>query len=351
MYGLPITHDQIVRVSVTILAVVAVFSVLKIGAEIFAPLALALITGVMLAPIMDSLEKLKLPPAFAALLVLLGGMFLIVALAFIAEPLIWRIVEELPKIKWEVRAWIEEFRNIVRGLDEVNKQVEEALGTELNVKGEEDSAQVPSLSTALFLAPQLLAQILIFVGTLFFFLLTRNGIYAWMSALIGGAGHAEEVHTRFTTAEHLVSRYFLTITAINVGLGVALAVALSLIGLPGAMIWGVVAALLNYVLYLGPAVLVLGLVIAGILAFNGVHSFAPPLIFLFLNMIESQFATPSLIGKNISLNPLLIFVSLVFWLWLWGPVGGIIAIPVLLIAIALLDILEPFSDTSASQHG
>ena len=145
-----------------------------------------------------------------------------------------------------------------------------------------------------------------------------------------------------------MSRYFLTITAINAGLGIALAAALSLIGLPGALVWGCVAALLNYVLYLGPAFLVLGLTIAGILAFSGIFSFAPPLIFLFLNMLESQFATPALLGKHISLNPLLIFVSLVFWLWLWGPVGGIIAIPVLLIAVALLNMLEPLNEASAN---
>ena len=175
MYGLPISHDQIVRVSVTILAVLAVFSALKIGAEIFAPLLLAVITGVMTAPVTDSLERLRLPTALAALLVLLGGVFLLAALTFFAEPLIWRIADELPKIKWEVRGWIEEFRGIIRGLDEVNKQVEEALGTELNASDEGDSAPVPSLTSALFLAPQLMAQILILSVRCSFFCLRGKG--------------------------------------------------------------------------------------------------------------------------------------------------------------------------------
>ncbi len=337
----PATPDPVIRTSLALIAIILGLAALKFGSQIFAPLILALVTGVIVSPVMEWLEKARVPRSLAALLILMSGGVALAALAFFAEPLIWRIADELPRIKWEIRGWIEEFRNLIRGLDEVNKQVEEALGADSTADSDAAAAMVPSLTGALFLAPQLLGQILIFLGALFFFLLTRQGIYAWFSVRIGGPEERDLIEQRFNNAEHLVSRYFLTITAINMLLGTALAGLLTIIGLPGALIWGVIATLLNYVLYLGPAVLVGGLTIAGILAFDGLLGFAPPLAFLFLNMIESQFVTPTLIGRNISLNPLLIFVSLVFWLWLWGPIGGIVAIPVLLIAMALLDILRP----------
>ena len=83
-----------------------------------------------------------------------------------------------------------------------------------------------------------------------------------------------------------------------------------------------------------------GLLLAGLIAFSGLMVFAPAAIFLCLNMIESQFVTPAMIGKHLSVNPLLIFVSLVVWLWIWGPIGGIVAIPVLVIVLVMLDIFD-----------
>ena len=179
---------------------------------------------------------------------------------------------------------------------------------------------------------------------LFFFLLTRKGIYSWLARFIGDRADTEILLQRFTQAERLVSRYFLTITVINAALGTALAGALALIGLPGPFIWGLTAALANFILYMGPMMVTGGLLIAGLVAFDGLMTFLPAVIFLSLNMIEAQFATPAFLGRHISVNPLLIFVSLVVWLWLWGPIGGIIAIPVLVIALVMLNIFEPASD-------
>lgn len=235
-------HDPVQRMSLVCIAVVLGFTSLRVGAEIFAPLLLALVTGVIVAPVMGFLERARFPRSLAALTIVLFGVLGISALAFLAEPLIWQIADELPRLRWEIRSWVEEFRGFIRGLDEVNKQVEQALGTSIAGGTDEPASPVPNLSDALFLAPQLFAQSLIFLGTFFFFLLTRQGIYEWVSAQFGEGGDAEVIKQRFKNAEHLVSRYFLTISAINLVLGAALAGFLAIIGLPGALVWGVVAA-------------------------------------------------------------------------------------------------------------
>lgn len=335
--------DSAIRVSVIVIAVVLTFAALRTGGDIFAPMVLATVSGVMLAPLSDMFERAGLPPGLAAAVVLVLGILGIAVIAILVEPIIWRVVEELPRIKWELRAIVEEFRNLIRGLDEVNREVGEALGTEdTAASGEKDEAPImPKLHNALFLAPRLVAQILIFGGTLFFFLYTRKGIYVWLSRWIGRSADTAIIMRRFTRAERLVARYFLTVSIINAGLGAALGGALVIIGLPAPLIWAIAAALLNFILYVGPMTMIAGLLFAGLIAFDGMMVAVPAFIFLCLNTIEAQFVTPALVGRHIAVNPLLIFVSLVVWLWLWGPVGAIIAIPVLVITLVMLDIFDP----------
>jgi predicted PurR-regulated permease PerM len=336
------TGDPIVRVAVIVIAVTLGFGTLKLGADIFAPMVLGVVTGVILAPMTDVFERWGLPAGLASAIMLILGVSVIAVIGILVEPLIWRMVEHLPVIQWELRAIIGEFRGLIRGLDAVNREVEEALGTQSSGIGGNKGAgeSMPTLTSTLLLAPLVLAQVLIFGGTLFFFLLTRKGIYQWLSRWIGTSRDTEIIQSRFATAERLVARYFLTITIINTGLGIALGTALALIGMPAAIIWGIAAALLNFILYAGPMVVVAGLLLAGLIVFDGIMVVAPAAIFLMINMIEAQFVTPAMVGKHISVNPLLVFVSLVTWLWIWGPIGGIVAIPVLVMVLVMLDIFE-----------
>ncbi len=337
-----ISLDPAARIAILMIATVLTFTALKLGQDFFAPLVLALVRGVILGPFTDFLRRLGLPVALAAVSILVLGMLAVTVLALLAEPVIWRIVDELPKLKWEIRSLIGEFRHIISGLDQVNQEVEEVLGTGMGTSDEEATAaatQMPTVTDALFLAPVLVAHFLIFVGTLFFFLLTRKNIYDWFSRQLGGQNQAT-VEKRITSAEQMVSRYVLTIAIINLGLGTTLAILLWIIGMPAPFVWGVAAALLNFVLYLGPMFIAVGLGLAGLVAFNGFMVLVPPAIFLALNIIESQVVTPSMIGKHIAINPLLVFVSLLFWLWFWGPVGGIIAIPVLVIILAMSNLFR-----------
>ncbi|MEQ8897592.1 MAG: AI-2E family transporter [Roseovarius sp.] len=339
MAGLKSPADPVLRLAVIVIAVLMGFGVLKLAGDIFAPMVLGIVTGVILAPITDLLERWKLPSGVASAIVLALGISGVAVVVVLLEPLVWRVVDELPDIKWEVRSIIEQFRGVIRGLDAMNEEVGQALGTGQNGE-DKGNGPIPDPTATLLLAPLVLAQVLIFAGTLFFFLLTRRGIYVWVSTWVGDRRDTVIIKKRFTTAERLVARYFLTISIINAGLGASLGALMMVIGLPGPLIWGVVATMLNFILYVGPIMVIGGLLLAGLIAFDGLMVFAPAAIFLCLNMIESQFVTPAMVGKHISVNPLLIFVSLVIWLWMWGPIGGIVAIPVLVIVLVMLDIFD-----------
>ncbi|MHA3976826.1 AI-2E family transporter [Halovulum sp. GXIMD14794] len=319
--------DTLFRGAVVFLATVALFFALWQAQAVFAPMLLAIVIGVVLSPLLRIGERLHFPPVLNALFALICGLGVIAALVMLLEPPVSRIVERAPLIWYEVRMTVAELQSQLGGLMRFSDQVSETLGEQAE-NGQGNA--IPTWADALLFAPSLAAQILIFIGGLFFFLLTRDQVYDALARTLPQLERRQIEHV-----EHIVSHYFLTISVINLCFGAAVGVALHLIGMPSPILWGVIAAAMNFILYLGPALVALSLAISGIVVYDGAATLLPPLVFVALNVAEGQFITPALVGRHMSVNPLLVFVSLVFWLWLWGPVGGFIAIPLLLMGIGL----------------
>jgi len=321
-----------IHIALWFIALIAGFTVLKSAAALFAPIVLALVLGVVLSPFSERIDRLGAPAALSAFLTMVIALAVLLVLVILIEPVISGAVRRFPIIWAELRETIVTVRETLRGLNEVSERVAEALNdpAQPDAPEEEERVDVPSLSDALLLAPGYAARVMRFVGTLYFFLLSRRDFYDWLST------SDFAVNTRdMLDAEHEVSRYFLTITLINATFGAAYAAAFWTMGMPYPILWGFVAFLANYILYLGPAIFAAALLAGGIVVFDGPLSFAPVVTYITLNMIEGQFVTPSLVGRQMAVNPLLVFLSLVFWLWIWGPVGGIIAIPLLVWGLAL----------------
>lgn len=323
------------NVALILLGTVVFFSVLHFAQNLFAPIILALVVGVVLSPVTDKLDKLGLPKGMTALSSLMIILFLIVTLAFLLEPAVDRAVRSLPKITTEVNALVYDVKRRLRGLEQVSEDVNRTLGadeqtTQSDGEGEGNGAALPTVEDALFMAPAIFTQIMIFTGTLFFFILTRPEIYGWIAKRLVPDDRRLETAHRLRAAEQQVGRYFLTICIINAGYAVVVTAAMMAIGLPAPVLWGIAAGLMNFILYLGPAALVGAFLLAGLIAFDGFYSLVPALTYFMINLVEAQFVTPTLVGRAMQTNPLLIFLALVGFLWLWGPLGGIIAIPLLL---------------------
>jgi predicted PurR-regulated permease PerM len=318
--------------AIWIVATAAAVALLEFGRPVLAPVVLALVLGVVLSPLTRRVEKLGAPDAVSAFLALATMLGLIVGLGLLLEPVIARLIARTPLILQELGSALGSVQLAMQGLDQVSDQVSDALGEGRlgAARDAEGAVALPSVSDALALAPGAAASALIFVGTLYFFLLGRKEIYAWVAALGAGPSAADLLE-----AEREVSRYFLTITVINAGYGVLIALLMWAIGLPAPILWGATLFLANFILYLGPALMLAGFAVAGVVAFDGVLAVLPAALFLGCNILESQFVTPSLVGRQMAVNPLAIFLSLVFWLWIWGPVGGIVSIPLLVWGLAL----------------
>ena len=320
------------------LAIIAVFAVLKESKDVFAPVVSALMLGIVLTPLSDLMDGWRVPPAVSALLSVLLALSSILILLVLIEPYVTQAINRAPIIWYELRGTVDELKAMLRGLEKMSEDVAEAIepssgngasGASTDNKTTE-SVSLPSVTDALFYAPQFAAQFMIFTGTLYFFLLTRNAIYSWLETQFETLGEVQSRH-----AAQQVSRYVLTISGINLGLGCSVAIAMFALGMPTPVFWGVLAFVLNYIVYLGPIALIATLLVTGIVVFDGPASFVPALVYFMMNATEAQFVTPALVGRTLSVNPLLVFLSLVFWLWLWGPIGGIIAIPILIWSLAV----------------
>ncbi len=335
--------DRAAQIALIVLATLATVAALDALGDLAAPMALALVTGVVLSPLSRLWARLGFSATLAASSSLALALLLLGGLAIMLQPLAAQMLDQAPKVWADAQEVLQAIRGLVSGLAEATREVSSAAVPTANAAPaaapaatpQADVVTMPSVTDALMIAPAVAGQIVTFIGTLFFFLLTRDEIYDWVARRLASPAQRGQVALRLRDAEVTVSRYFLTITLINATLGLATAAVLQALGLPGALLWGLLAFLLNYIVYLGPALLVAALVFAGVAAFDGAAVIFPALAFAGLNFIEGQFLTPALVGRQMALNPLLVFVALLFGIWLWGAIGGIVVIPLLLWADVL----------------
>lgn len=329
------------RVSLIMLAVIALMAALSAIKDIAVPSALALVAGFVLSPLSDFWERRNFPPVAGALLGLAVALALLATVILVMQPFVIELIDQAPRIMSDMKDTVDTVRGLIRGIEDVTKDLEQAVIPQAQAAAEaataDETVDLPSVTDALIAAPAVLSQILIFGGALFFFLLTRREIYDWIARCFQAVERREATVACLRRAERRVSRYFVTITIINAALGTAVAIYLQAVGLPGAALWGLVAFLINFVLYLGPAVFAVALLVAGLVQFDNGYALLPAAGFIAMNGIEGQFITPALVGRNMQINPLLVFLSLVFGIWLWGAVGGIVAIPLLIWVLALTD--------------
>lgn len=130
--------------------------------------------------------------------------------------------------------------------------------------------------------------------------------------------------------ERGISSYLSTVTCINVGLGICEGLAMWALGMPNPALWGVMATLLNFVPYLGAMVGTLVVFLVAVLSFDSMgYAALVPAVYFSLTALEGNFVTPTLLGRSMSLNPVMVFLSLTFWAWMWGIVGALLAVPIL----------------------
>jgi len=327
------------QMALVIVGLVTFIFALHAGEYILAPISLGIVIGLMLGPVAAWLERRGMPPGLSAALVVLLFIVLVVGVAAaIAAPLAeW--LGRLPQIWAELQIQLSEWKQPLDAIRAARDEIREATGGSGVTVSVADGSAVESM--AIF-APALIAQILLFFASLYFFVATRHQTRIAVLKLCFDRRLRWRTAHIFRDVEQFVSRYLLSITLINILEGVAVGIGLFVIGVPSAALWAAIAAITNFVIYIGPVVTTAMLFAVGLAEFDTLGgSLLPPAIYLAINAVEAQIVTPLVIGRTMTLNPFVVLLALAFWIWLWGPLGGFIAIPALLIVYAILRNIVP----------
>lgn len=307
---------------------------LRAGAEFFLPLTAALVIAIALVPLLEWMERRGLPSGLAALIAMIG--FLVVAntaLVLIVVPATdwFRILpQRLPQIQANLAPLIDFYANLQRFVDETVRMI--ANGPVAAAQTAAVDAPRSLLQFAATSAPSAIIQMVFALLIIYFFLAGWTRLRRRTINSRGSFDGAMAVARVIQNMVDATSAYVITIATINLCLGAAIAFALWLIGMPSPLMWGGIVALLNFIPYFGPMLAAVLLGLGGLMVFDDVYvALLPAGLQVAFHLVEANVVTPMLLGRRLTMNPLLILVSLAFWGWVWGTPGALLGVPLLII--------------------
>ncbi len=332
-------------VALTGLFLIASFHTLYVGRTIFIPLVLAILLSLMLRPPVRFLSRRGIPDGVGAgmtlivlSIVLVGGSY-----ALSTPAATW--INEIPKSMRTVERRLRSFEKPIKKVKEVSDAVENVAKVGNDEYNPEVQVKEGGLLAYLLGQTQGALMMLFLTAAFVFFLLASGDLF--LRKLV----HVIPKFRDKMQAVEIVHRiqddiavYIFSVTIINAGLAAAVGFAMMLLGVPNAALWAVMAFMLNFVPYLGA---ITGVVVVGLVAFIESESVGYPLavmaVYYALTTIEGTLVTPMVIGKRLRLNPVVVFLALIFWGWLWGIPGALLAVPILATFKILCDQLAPLN--------
>jgi predicted PurR-regulated permease PerM len=328
--GQALDRVEVRSIAITGLLVLAVLYTLYFAKAFLLPIVLAVLLDFLLSPLVRTLKRARIPePAGAALvlLVLLGAFgFAGYSLTGPAREWMTKAPESLAKVQNRLRDLRKPVEQVTKTADKVEEATEVAKSgpAEVVLRG-------PRLSERLFGTTQSLLTGALETLILLYFLLAAGDLF--LQKLIKVLPLLRDKKKAVAIAretEASISTYLFTVAVVNVILGLVITLVMTLIGMPSAWLWGTLAGLAEFIPYIGATALLATLTMAGLTTFDSLgHALLVPGAYLAVNLIQSQFISPLILGRRLTLNPVAILVGLVFWWWLWGVGGAFIAVPLL----------------------
>jgi len=316
-------------VALTGVFILAVFYTIYFMRSVLLPIVLALLLSYLLRPIVRGLAQLKIPLPVGAAFLLIGLLGLVgYGISALATPTAeW--LQKAPAGFTELQRKLLPVKKSVAQVAQATGQIEKL--TSSNAENKTVEVKQHPITEMLFLrTPEFIVSAVLLL-ILLYFLLTYDQVFiAKLVKLLPKLSDKKMAVGIAYGIESQISRYLFTITAINACLGFAVGTAVGLLGLRNPVMWGVMVALLNFVPYLGALTGIICMSIGAVLSFDSLgYAFVFPAVYLAFGTLEGSFITPWVMGRSLTLNPLIILLSLTFWGWMWGIVGIILAVPIL----------------------
>ncbi len=338
------------NVSLVILAGLAILYTLYFAASIILPFVLAMVFGLLLGPPVTFMnQRLHVPRMLAALVAILalfsvaGGIGF--AISVPAEEWIAKAPQSLPTLEAKLsflRKPIALLQGVPAQVDKLVHQGQPApKGQVVTVANQGGSGMGGVGLSVLTGTKAFLGELFTLIIVLFFLLADGDSLLRRFVEILPGFAEKKRAVQIAGEVEKNISLYLVTITIMNLLVGIANGLSVWAFGLPNPLLWGTAAFLLNYVPILGPVTGMVVFFFVGLFTFsNALWALAPSGVYLMIHMLEGETITPMLLARRFTLNPLLVIASLMFWDWLWGVTGALLAVPLLAVTKILCDHIE-----------
>ena len=302
------------------------------------PVVLALVLKLLLQPLVNLLERLHAPKAAGALVALAVLLSIFVGLGTLLSSPAARWASELPQTWPQLQqkfAFIKDpVENVQRTLDQMGVQ----LGSPSSLLSNPIGMVTAVFSGTGTVAAHLLETLLV----LFYLLVFGETFLRRLVEVLPTFANKREAVEISLHVERDLSAYLLTIAVINVAVGCATAAVMWLCDVPGPVLWGVVAFCLNFVPILGPFFGIILFLAVGLISKGpALAALLPAALYFGIHVIEGEIVTTMLLASRFTINPVAVILSLIFWYWMWGVPGAILAVPVLAIIKIVCDRLRP----------
>jgi predicted PurR-regulated permease PerM len=335
------SHDQhwhrASQIALIGLLVIALLWCAYVAQHVIVPVLLAWTIATIVLPIVKWMERQGVPRAVAALAVTALLLLLLLMLLFLLSAPLTYWLGRATYVGALLRERLESFSQPMALLQELQKGLNAiGSGSQTALKVEPQSTSI--VATILSVVSPAISGFVMFVFTLIFYLIYRPKLRNTIVTLLSDRDARLATLRTLNDIDENMTTYFGTFTVINIGLGLVTTVLTWSLGMPNPLLWGVLAAVLNYVPYIGPAVVIATLSVVGLLLYPTLQEAAvAPLLYLALVTVEGQFITPTLMGKRLEINPFAVFLAIAFCTWFWGPVGAFLAVPLLMALTVALE--------------
>jgi len=328
-----------------ILTGIALVWTAKYASIVVVPVVAAVVLATILSPLARVLETwARLPKTPAALIPLLGAVFVLVGTLVLLVPATDQWQDRLPSLVQEAEYKLWRVTSVIKDVKEVTEQVEKAAGNASgNGEGDRVEKVVVAEEQGMFSelvsnAPADISRSFITLVLAFFLLRERQDAVRAVMSLVRRHSTRLDIARFARTARRNVAEYFLTICAINAGVGVVTGLSLYAIGLPGGAVWGGAMAIANFIPFLGPTAIIAISFAVGLVSFPTLEeAFVAPAVVLLINTIEANIVMPTLVGRRFYISPVVVLIAVLFGAWLWGVVGAVLAVPLTVIAMTGID--------------
>jgi predicted PurR-regulated permease PerM len=321
------------RLLAAVLALLSLYT-FALAKTLVVPVLLAILLSLLLAPAVRRLCRWYMPRAMASFLVL-GAVLAVMVLALMAiagpaQSFLAKAPTGLQRIEHAVHDWRQPIEDVSRRATRSLERLAQ-LGEPPSVGPAASAPATPGLlSRVMSTMPTAVAGLVIVVFLTFLLLLYGEAILRKMASLMPRFQDRRRLVETTRHTQHQLSSYVLTITLINIGLGLVVAGVLGWMGLDDALLWGGMAAILNFAPYVGAAFGLLLLTLAGFAQFaDPGQALLVPAVFLLIQTIEGQLVTPMILGRSMALDPVVVFLAILLLGWLWGVIGMLMAVPLL----------------------